>query len=56
MSKPQITLMIVKGTKIEHRITAAKGLLDRGLGKPAQQYEHSDGVNAPDSFTLILGE
>ena len=47
----------VKGVKIEHRMAAAKELLDRGFGKPSQQYEHnSDGSNIPTSFTLIIGE
>ena len=47
-----------QGYRTDHRIAAAKELLDRGFGKAVQQVEHSGEIGAPttapglESFTL----
>ena len=36
----------IRGVKMEHRIAAAKELLDRGFGRAVQAIEHSGSTNA----------
>lgn len=46
----------IKHVKIEHRIMAAKELLDRGYGKPAQTHEVSGPEAGPVEVRFIIGK
>ena len=46
----------IKHVKIEHRIMAAKELLDRGYGKPAQTHEVSGPEAGPISISFTIGK